>query len=532
MGRVDAARALLELEAAAHRAAGDDVQLSNALVRETLIDAASGDPSSAAASAREAMTVARGIADPALRARAVADANVAAGSAALPADPRQARQLLSEAIDYYRDAGKPFDLPAALLLRARASLTMKDPGAALRDLESGIAEIDRHRAVVAGPVTATSIIDARRELFEEIIPLRLDRGDVAGAFADSERWRARLAVREGERDFTAAALQKKLAGTDTAVLALLVLPREIVAFSLTAGDLAATRTAAAREEVLAQAARGDDAASRALFDWLVRPSQAALARSPRWIVIAGEELQQVSFAGLRDADNRYLVETTTVAMALSASTLQPDRMRAAPRSIVAVALPSGEESGMAALPAQDAEVAEVTRLYVQSVRIDRGEASLSAFAHSVPGADVLHVAGHTQRQAGEGNAALLFRGRRDGVEAVSWSGIAATPLGTPIVVLAACETLRSVQSPQTHGLSLAGGFLAAGATSVIGTLTPVADNEARELFRSIHRQLSAGRGAAAATRAAQLEAIARPAPSRGSAWRAVAVLTNTIERPS
>ena len=86
---------------------------------------------------------------------------------------------------------------------------MKDPGAALRDLESGIAEIDRHRAVVAGPVTATSIIDARRELFEEIIPLRLDRGDVAGAFADSERWRARLAVREGERDFTAAALQEE-----------------------------------------------------------------------------------------------------------------------------------------------------------------------------------------------------------------------------------------------------------------------------------------------------------------------------------
>jgi len=416
-------------------------------------------------------------------------------------------------------------------MRARASLKMGKGDDALRDLDEGIAEIDRHRAVVAGPVTATAIIDARRELFEEVIPLRLDRGDVAGAFADAERSRARLSLNTAAPDFRVATLQKKLAGTETAVLELIVLPREIVAFSVTASELAVARTGVARAEVQSHAARDDDAALRALFDLLIRPSDGVLARARQLIVVADDVLQQVPFAALFDAKtNRYLIEAMPIAMALSASALQPERTSDEPRSIVAMALPTGEASGTAALPAQEQEVAEVTRLYERAVRIERDDASLSALQESQ--ANVLHIAGHTQRRSDNGDAALLFRGVGAHVEAVTWSRIAAMRVRSAIVILAACETLRPPRSSQKHGLSLAGGFLAAGATSVIGTLTPVPDAEARDLFLAIHRQLSARRGAAAATRAAQLEAIARPPRARGSAWRGVAVLTNAIERPS
>jgi len=64
----------------------------------------------------------------------------------------------------------------------------------------------------------------------------------------------------------------------------------------------------------------------------------------------------------------------------------------------------------------------------------------------------------------------------------------------------------------------------AGATDVVGTLTPIADTDARELFLSIHRHLAAGDVPAEAVRAAQREAIAR----HSDAWRAVASLTRCI----
>ncbi len=165
---------------------------------------------------------------------------------------------------------------------------------------------------------------------------------------------------------------------------------------------------------------------------------------------------------------------------------------------------------------QNAELAEVGAMYPSRAAI--GDASLSALATA--SADVIHIAGHTERQPGLGESALLFRGGP-----VTWSRIATMRIGRPIVVLAACETLRAPASPDAHSLSLGAGFLAAGASAVIGTLTPVADNEARQIFRSVHRELARGRGAADALQRADLEAIA----ADSTAWWAVAVLTNTID---
>jgi hypothetical protein len=134
------------------------------------------DRDDSAGAAREATSVAERITDPALRARAIADARFAGGVVALHADARQARELLALAIDHYRATGKSFYLPEALLARARASLRLGDPGAALRDLDEGVGAIDSHRAVVSGNVSGTGVIDARHELFEELIPLRPDAG--------------------------------------------------------------------------------------------------------------------------------------------------------------------------------------------------------------------------------------------------------------------------------------------------------------------------------------------------------------------
>lgn len=519
-GRRESAFALLALEEAAHRAAGDDLQLSNALVRRAVM----ADDADGPAIAREAMSAAGRIGDAELRARAVADARFAAGVTALHTDARGARALLGQAIDHYRATDKFFYLPEALLARARASLRDGAGDAALRDLEEGVEAIDRHPVRVGGTVSGTGVVDARRELLEALILATLERGDVRTAFTAAERMHSPLA---SDGNATLAALQKKLAGSDALVLELVILPREAIAFVVSARDVAVSRHTVARERVKLLAARTDDDAARELYDILIRPSQSAIARAGQLIVVADSALHAVAFAALQDRDtNRRLIETMTVATAANASSLQ-SRQRGNPSpSILALALPSGDGASVA-LPESDAELADLGAIYRTAHVIERHGASVAALTDA-PRADIVHLGGHTERQPGAGDAALLFRAGDGGIERVGWSRIASMQFAQPVVVLAACETLRA-PSPDATARSLGRGFLAAGAATVVGTLAPIPDNDARDLFRTIHRELARGRSAAAAVQQAQLDAIGAESRDQRTSWRSVAVLTTRID---
>jgi CHAT domain-containing protein len=315
-----------------------------------------------------------------------------------------------------------------------------------------------------------------------------------------------------------AALQQRLKHTGAAVLELVLLPGELVAFCITAEDATVDRRPVANERVLALIAREDDAA---LYDLLIRPEDATFARARHLVVVADPALAEVSFAALYDSiGKRHLIERFPISLAPSASGLRFGTRGTKPRSILAVALPSGESSGSAGLPAGEAELRDIVSGYGEHASILN--ATFVTVIDAASRADIIHIGGHTERQPGLGDAALLFR---DG--AVSWHRIAEHPLTrAKVIVLAACETLRTPPSAQARALSLGGAFLAAGAENVIGTLAPVPDEQARAIFTSVHANISRGDGVAAALRGAQLEALAL---QRGTAWRDVAVLTTRIE---
>ncbi|MNC87495.1 CHAT domain protein [compost metagenome] len=79
----------------------------------------------------------------------------------------------------------------------------------------------------------------------------------------------------------------------------------------------------------------------------------------------------------------------------------------------------------------------------------------------------------------------------------------------PLVVLAACGTLRGRVGGVEGMPSLARSFLAAGASTVVGTLWDTNDASSVQLVTSFHRSIAANESPAAALRNAQLEAIAR-----------------------
>jgi CHAT domain-containing protein len=360
-------------------------------------------------------------------------------------------------------------------------------------------------------VAGCGVLDASNALYEDAIAVRLDRDDVAGAFATAER------ARESNRFVSLAELQTRLHGSGTTVVELATLPREIVAFFVSADRVEVRRTPIDRDRVPSL----DEAA---LYGALVKPAEPLLLAARRVIFVPDRHLADVPFAALHDGE-RYLLERVSIAAAPSATSLQVLPDPHGPRSLVAVVLPSGDENRTVALRESGAEIDDVRDFYDQATVLPPQTATFDAFRDAVRDAGVVHVAGHTSREPGLGDDALAFAGK-----SVNWRAITAAALPKePIVILAACETLRRPSRGDARTLSLGGGFLAAGARGVIGTLTPIADADARELFRAVHRALSSGLQPAEALRSVQLSELKKEAPGQRRAWRSLALLTRAIE---
>ena len=522
-GRRDAALALARIPQPVAENEEQRSLVLDALQFESMLESQSGSAKHALDAAQRAGTLARSIDDPSLRARRLADVEVAMGAALAVADPAAAIAPLTRAIDYYRAEDVSVALPEPLLLRARCALRTGAPDNAARDLEDGMQIVERHRARAAA-AAGTGILDADHALFAEAIRLHLDRGDERAAFAVAERARgAAMTVDE---------LQQRLNGTTTAVLEIALLSDEIAVFAITENDLRVARRKADVTNLtkLADAALTETGtvAAAALYDDFLRPVDSVLSRVHSVIVVPDPRLDRVPVAALFDRERgTYLVERINVSMASSAASLQRDDARAR-LSLVTMTLPAGGATGTSALAQAPTEVAEIRALYPKAKAIAADEATLSALHDALLQADVVHVAGHTARQPAGGEHALLLAGTNgNGIERASSKMIAATSLPhARVLVLAACETLRPPASAETRALSLGAAFAAAGVTDVIGTLTPVGDRDARTFFRDLHRHLASGGGAGDALRAAQVAAIRK----NETAWRSIALLTRRIER--
>jgi tetratricopeptide (TPR) repeat protein len=512
-GNPETARALIGVGESLARDAANDLLLADMLTRKSLLDAAS-DPKAAESAAAGATTAALRIPDPALRARYLADADLAMAAALVDSDAQRSSDLSSRALETYTANGLTGLVAEPYLVRARASLRLGDRAAAARDLGAGIDAVEQHPASAGGTVIGTGVLDAGSALFEEAIALDLDRNDVRSAFAHAERSRG-VAAGTGALD----ELRGRLAGSGTAVVVSIVLPRELVLLAVTEGSVSASRRKMAREDVVAMAAHSDDSA---LHDLLIRPAATALASAHSVIIVPDKLLERVVYAALRDpATNRRLLERMSVATAGSATSLRTSPAPARRVTMTAIELPSGTTVRSAALPEAELELAEIGGLYGTVRQVSPDEVTAQAVEEYGAAADVVHIAGHTEENAATGGEALAA-----GSSAISWRTIAAMRGMAPVVVLSACNTLRRPDDPNRRALSLGGAFVAAGAQDVFGTLEPIGDRDARGLFFALHEQLARGVAAPEALRRVQLAQIGRP----DGAWRRLALLTTIIHR--
>jgi tetratricopeptide (TPR) repeat protein len=528
-GHRDAALALTATEASIAQNPNRPEMAIVGLNNRALLQSMNGDTVTAMQTARRASELARNVADPELRANWSAKVGTTTGAVLAESNPRAATELLTRAIDFYTAHGMPAALLDPLLLRSRCAAHSGDVQSAMRDLERGITIVETHPAGMPGAAAGSSVLDAEHAVFTDAIRLSLDRGDKASAFAFAERSHGTMT--------TMSELQHRLVGTGTAVLEIVALPDELVTFAIAENDAVVLRHPATMEALASLAdeslSESGTVAAAKLYDELIRPADVLLDRAREVVIVADQRLTTVPFAALYDSvHRRFLVERFAVSVASSAGSLQPEEMRPVAPALAAIVLPSGGADSKG-LPDAENEVRDVAGLYARSTSIPATTATFARFRTTAAGADVIHIAGHTERQQGGGEQALLFAGASGKLERVSWKTIVASP--TPnrgVVVLAACETLRPPPSAATRALSLGAAFSAAGASDVVGTLTPIGDRDARLLFDALHRHLAAGERPAEALRAVQQDAINVNKSSGGRrTWRAIALLTRRIPAP-
>jgi len=522
-GKPAAALALLRVARSMQRSDGTPLRTIETLVQKAMLEAVTGDKDAAARSTQEAAEIAEHLSDAGVKARQVADIDVARGAQLLSADSRGAQTALTRAIDFYRAHEHITSLPEPLLLRARCALRAGQHETAARDLEDGVRLMERHPLSVEGLVFGTGVLDAGNALFAEAIRLSLDRGDTASAFAYAERSHGQA--------ITIVELQRRLARSNAVLLEIAALPEEVVTFAVSRNDVQTARRRLPFTELALLAGRNDAGAATTLYDILIRPLDHVIARAGALIIVPDPRLTSVPFAALFDsATRRYLVEKVSVATTPSAASIHEAVGGVGRSSVAEIALPHGSAAGSAELPEAEKEIEDVAGTYpsVTSIRAER--ATWAAFRAAAASADIIHIAGHTEQQPGAGEQALMFAGEHGiAVERVSWKTIvSAAPFRAQVIVLAACETLHAPASAQARSLSLGAAFAASGA-DVIGTLRPIPDRDARGLFRSIHQYLANGASAAGALRSAQLDAI-RDQTEDGvkRAWRDIAVITTHI----
>jgi CHAT domain-containing protein len=537
--------ALLFRESAvrAARSLGEPVALTYALFRRAVLRLRTGDEAGAAADLAEARPLVKALPE----ARQVMEAEIALaeGEMVLQRDPREAAQLLGEALTYFKTDG--VRMLEVSLLRSRAHREAGDEVLADADLASGIAEAERQRDKVIDEAQRVAYFDRMQPLFDQRIASALRRGETGAALDLAEQARARTLLdrlnaggADSGRGPLASAALPDLIPPGVAVVEYAALDdrlciwilrhdrRETVTVALPAARLALwvgnlrSALAGGIDE------RGFRRFSRKLHDAVVGPALAGSPPGETLVFIPDKALHDLPFAALLDsASGRFLIEDHPVGVAPSASlwvrALERDR-RLAARPVAGALLvgdPAFDEASFPGLQRlQDAhrEVESLARLYPpgRTLTLLGSEATRPRVLGELGRYGVVQISGHSQINPEEPRRSRLALAASPGDSGVLYArDLEGLRLEGPrLVVLAACSTgLRETAGAEgTSGLTRA--FLAAGIPAVAASLWDVRDSPATgQLMIALHQHLLAGESPLAALRSAQLSLLSAPDPA-------------------
>jgi CHAT domain-containing protein/tetratricopeptide (TPR) repeat protein len=223
-----------------------------------------------------------------------------------------------------------------------------------------------------------------------------------------------------------------------------------------------------------------EARGQAAYEALFAPFEDQLRDAEVVLLILDGSLQALPFDALHNGSN-YLVEDHVFVHAPSLSIVDVlhQRPTALEPSFLGVADPGGD------LPAAVAEVQHAAQGWARAEILQGAAATPTRFAEDLIWADVVHIAAHAQILSGSIPPYLeLAEGTLDSTV------IQQLEVHAALVTLSACKSARGGEAWIN---SLARAFLAAGASTVLGSLWDVDDRATAQLMKFFYDSLGDGR---------------------------------------
>ena len=519
---------LAEIAADAQRR-GDSMWLTEAGMWRALARSRMGQPLTSAALEQIHGALDR-IEDPGIRARSEANLHLVTSEITFRTT---AMPDLDKALQFYRSNDDQFNAMTALAQTAHARAATADFRSADANLVTALTELTRQARDVQDPFMRTLFAERAKALLLMASDVQLMRGRPEAALWFSDRPRLvtletfHAAWAEPGRDVLDAEAQGQRL-VDSVPAGVTFVHQDLRDETLRTWVLRDGQTQFVAKPVMAAALQAeideflfalrssDHAAlqtqSRRLYDTLLGPLREHLTDDSLLVYAPASILRRVPVGALHDG-SRFLVERRRVATARAlASVAWGGFTSKAAGQNVLVALPDSAP-GAPSLPGARAEIAALAYIYDgQSTTLTGAAATPESFMAMAAQFDVIHISGHGRVDRRPLQNAIEFGSRR--LRAYDVLGLQLHR--RPVVVLAGCRTDDETVGRAT--LSLAGAFVAAGASAVVGSLWDVDDQSTARLMAEFHQHLRRGIVPEQALRLTQKSAILRR--DAISAWAA------------
>lgn len=255
--------------------------------------------------------------------------------------------------------------------------------------------------------------------------------------------------------------------------------------------------------------------SSTLYQTLIAPLALNFNSYDRIVFIPDRDLFRVPFSALYDEkQSRYLIEAVAVAVAPSATLFfaETDPRRHERDLEVIVSDPDLRGTPYESWPRLHRSGHEAERLgtiYPEAIHLSGRAATTEALLEVLPRARLFHYVGHfkTSPYQVDRSALLLASSKLSDGSFTADHLLSSEALGTPFVVLSACQTAEGFAIDRESPLGLATVFMATGSQAVVATLVDLKDGASTTIMENFHASLSAGQSASAAMRRAMLKRI-------------------------
>ncbi|XXA06661.1 CHAT domain-containing protein [Paraburkholderia sp. A3BS-1L] len=421
----------------------------------------------------------------------------------------------------------------------RAYLALGDKDHAREAYLAAVDDSEKIRSRFRSDEFKTGLFGDTQSVFEEAIKLSVDAGDYEGAWSLSERSRARALLDVVRNRVEAGVDDQQLNGTVPTLQAVraALRPNEaiveyhslkdtlvvwVIRKSGLSGGFMGYRLPLKRADIdtavtdvrnaIVHRSKNAITYGDKLYALLIAPL--ALQPGERLIIVPHGALHYLPFQALHGPGG-FLIEQHPVALEPSASValqLEARRQKVA-SSLVAFGNP--QIAPAYALPGAQAEVEGIAPLFATRELFLQSAATRAQFRQSAPAGRVLHVATHAQADTIDPlhSRILLAPATQpaDGPDSLLALDVYNLKLNdVSLVTLSACETGLGRIARGDEILGFTRAFFYAGATSLIVSMWPVADESTAITMRTFYSQLSQGQEAIDAMRAAQLAVMKEP----------------------